>query len=194
MEQDERRRRHAAYMLEWYRANRDEVCEARRVHNLSPEKREAQNKRQRERYASLPPEEKAKRVEEQRQYHKEYRQREKARLKALRQTPEGLKRHRETQRALRAKYAQLSPIERRARDLSKYGIDITVFQTFWDSQDGKCSICERALMLTSRGCHVDHDHKSGQVRGLLCHGCNTSLGHLKDSVDNLLRAVAYLQR
>jgi hypothetical protein len=40
---------------------------------------------------------------------------------------------------------------------------------------------------------VDHDHNTGAVRGLLCHSCNTGLGHLGDSVETLARALDYLQ-
>jgi len=54
-------------------------------------------------------------------------------------------------------------------------------------QGGKCRICKRRKDL-----YVDHDHKTGIVRGLLCQTCNTALGHLKDSVENLQAAVAYL--
>lgn len=41
--------------------------------------------------------------------------------------------------------------------------------------------------------HVDHDHETGLIRGLLCHHCNTLLGHAKDSVDVLEAAIVYLK-
>jgi hypothetical protein len=41
--------------------------------------------------------------------------------------------------------------------------------------------------------NIDHDHKTGQVRGLLCSGCNTGLGHLGDDIQGLKRALEYLE-
>lgn len=42
--------------------------------------------------------------------------------------------------------------------------------------------------------HVDHDHNDGRVRGILCHGCNTALGLLKESKDNIYALLDYLER
>jgi hypothetical protein len=55
------------------------------------------------------------------------------------------------------------------------------------AQDGLCAICREAPAE-----HVDHDHVSGRVRGLLCFNCNGALGQFRDRVDLMLRAVAYL--
>ena len=42
--------------------------------------------------------------------------------------------------------------------------------------------------------HIDHDHKTGKVRGLLCHGCNTAIGLMKDDVNILTKAIEYLKK
>ena len=42
--------------------------------------------------------------------------------------------------------------------------------------------------------HIDHDHKTGEVRGALCHGCNIGLGGFKDNIDILNKAIEYLVR
>jgi Recombination endonuclease VII len=63
------------------------------------------------------------------------------------------------------------------------------WQKIWDYQGGKCAICGCALKIAN----TDHDHKSGEVRGLLDHRCNRALGRFGDSLVLLLAAVAYLQ-
>lgn len=76
----------------------------------------------------------------------------------------------------------------------KYGMEPEAYDALLEAQDGRCAICLRVFG-TERywdRAHVDHDHLTGAVRGLLCPACNTALGHLRDSIPNLERAVAYL--
>ena len=76
--------------------------------------------------------------------------------------------------------------------LKTYGITADEYQAIYDAQGGKCAICQRATGVTKK-LSVDHDHKTGEVRGLLCTQCNRYvLGHLRDSVSALIRAVMYL--
>lgn len=56
-------------------------------------------------------------------------------------------------------------------------------------QGGLCKICREAP-----AAHVDHDHVTNRVRGLLCFNCNGALGQFRDRTDLMLRAVAYLRR
>ena len=76
-----------------------------------------------------------------------------------------------------------------------YGIDAAEFERMSREQGGLCACCGR-LPRGGRhpGLHVDHDHKTGAVRGLLCHHCNFGLGQFGDSVDRLFAAVNYLRR
>ena len=57
------------------------------------------------------------------------------------------------------------------------------------AQDGRCALCW--LEPTTR-LHVDHDHKTGRVRGLLCYRCNKGLGVFRDNVEALSRAGTYV--
>lgn len=59
-------------------------------------------------------------------------------------------------------------------------------------QEGRCAICGRDLK-PGRGTHVDHCHRTGAVRGLLCSKCNPALGLFEDNVDALIRAAEYLR-
>lgn len=63
-------------------------------------------------------------------------------------------------------------------------------------QEGKCAICTTPIKLyqgRGRGAHLDHDHKTGVIRGLLCMNCNSALGKFKDSIPTLQSAIQYLQ-
>lgn len=59
-------------------------------------------------------------------------------------------------------------------------------------QGGGCAICGSPRD-AKRSLAVDHDHATGAIRGILCSGCNTGLGLLRDSRELLLRAADYLQ-
>jgi hypothetical protein len=62
-------------------------------------------------------------------------------------------------------------------------------------QDGKCGICGCALGSGrfTKLC-IDHNHKTGTVRGLLCDGCNTGIGFMKESPIRLRLAAEYLEK
>ena len=74
----------------------------------------------------------------------------------------------------------------------KYGVTKQYLIELYESQNGMCAICgERPE--TERGLHVDHCHDTGRVRGLLCHGCNTGIGALRESPEIFTKALSYLK-
>lgn len=73
-----------------------------------------------------------------------------------------------------------------------YGITPAQYEQFFSEQDGCCGLCGREA--GERKLHVDHDHESGVVRGLLCVNCNTALGTLGDNPEGLRRALAWTER
>lgn len=72
--------------------------------------------------------------------------------------------------------------------MKKHGITQQRFESMLTSQDGRCAICGEHMRLPC----IDHDHRSGQVRGLLCTGCNTGIGDLKDDPRVVKAALDYL--
>lgn len=85
-----------------------------------------------------------------------------------------------------------------ARDRSRdqrvckvYGLKPGAYDLIYAAQGGKCFICQRATGKTRR-LAVDHNHKTGEVRGLLCKTCNRMLGHLRDDPLAFWRALIYL--
>jgi hypothetical protein len=73
-----------------------------------------------------------------------------------------------------------------------YGVTKEFLLDLYEKQQGKCKICG-VEPKTTRGLHVDHCHSTGKVRGLLCHGCNTSIGGMKEDPEILLKAIEYLR-
>lgn len=75
----------------------------------------------------------------------------------------------------------------------QYGITMQQFNDLLDFQDGKCAICLKQIDDNRKRINVDHDHETDVVRGLLCSGCNTGLGHLGDNIEGIKRALYYLE-
>ena len=83
---------------------------------------------------------------------------------------------------------------RRSRLRQLYKITPEQYDAMLEAQGGVCAICGTDDPQTGRG-HlfpVDHDHATGEPRGLTCQPCNTGLGGFKDDIDRLMAAAAYL--
>jgi hypothetical protein len=80
-----------------------------------------------------------------------------------------------------------------ARQIAKYGLTPEAWSELFASQDHKCAICGVDVNGAKRF-HVDHDHVTNRVRGILCTTCNVGIGALKDDPDLVMRAFLYLSR
>jgi hypothetical protein len=80
---------------------------------------------------------------------------------------------------------------RRINLLSKYGITLKQYDVLFAKQKGQCAICGQGP--NRKNFAVDHDHKTGDVRGLLCDPCNYGLGNFKDDKKLLEKAKRYLK-
>ena len=81
--------------------------------------------------------------------------------------------------------------KRRKRLRTRYGMSLDDYMQRLADQGGCCAIC-RVPPAEGRFLCVDHCHKTTKVRGLLCHACNSGIGYLRDDVDRLRGAIAYL--
>jgi hypothetical protein len=112
-----------------------------------------------------------------------YREKYNAEIKALRSNaPEASESEKEATRI----------DSRNARLKKKYGLTIADYNKMLGLQNGKCAICCISESKGRGGFHVDHCHTTNKVRGLLCHSCNTGLGHFRDDIEILDAAAKYL--
>lgn len=73
-----------------------------------------------------------------------------------------------------------------------YGISIQDYNKIFEEQNGCCAICLKHQMEFNKNLHVDHDHNTGKIRGLLCHNCNLAIGRLQDDPVIIARALEYV--
>jgi hypothetical protein len=78
----------------------------------------------------------------------------------------------------------------------KYGLSVDVYDLLVSRQQGLCAICNKEETAIIAGniklLAVDHDHATGNIRGLLCQSCNCLIGHSKDNISILREAIQYL--
>ena len=122
-----------------------------------------------------------------------------------RQSPEGLEAHRVASRKSYHKNKRnrpkqvRDPLENKDSFLrSTYGITYEEFIQKCNEQGDVCKICKSPETRKSRyggicRLHVDHEHTTGKVRGLLCHACNSGLGHFREDIDLLWNAIEYIE-
>jgi hypothetical protein len=93
-----------------------------------------------------------------------------------------------------------NPLKHKDRELRRmFGITLKDYQEMLDNQNGRCTICGELEEDYNQNGHkfsmaVDHCHKTGKVRSLLCGRCNKSLGGFKDSQELLIKAIEYLKQ
>lgn len=96
-----------------------------------------------------------------------------------------------------------SDYDHKRHKIYRYGISLNKVNELIFEQKNRCAICGQNFddifniyidKLTIRSPRVDHNHKSGKIRGILCNKCNILLGMVKDNTSILLKAVDYLDR
>ncbi len=103
----------------------------------------------------------------------------------------------EIQEAKREKYQRESTNIWYEKIQRRFGITQEQYEAILKKQDGLCAICSKPQgsgTNQDKRLAVDHDHKTGKIRGLLCTNCNPGLGFFKDDIVFLKRAIEYLER
>lgn len=98
-------------------------------------------------------------------------------------------------------YGKSAPTKQmiRRRNLKIFGMTVEQYDALLASQGGVCAICHSEethvspFTKSARRLCVDHDHQTGEVRGLLCSACNRAIGLLGDSLPRILAVVDYLK-
>lgn len=87
------------------------------------------------------------------------------------------------------------PVYKWRSKLVRYGFTKAEADAFLASTDHQCAICDKELVIGqgANGVNVDHDHETGEYRGVLCTPCNTGLGLFRDDIFSLQTAVEYLR-
>jgi len=115
---------------------------------------------------------------------------EKARMKEARWRAANLEKVKASKIRL---YAKNPEKVRASHRKSKYGITQEQWDALFTFQGNCCANCGSTEPGSKKHWSTDHDHVTGEVRGILCHPCNIGLGHLRDDIDILLKAVEYLK-
>lgn len=128
--------------------------------------------------------------------------------------PLGLSRHLKRCVGFKCKITECSRLDQGSYDLCgfhygilkavrKHGLTIETYLEIYSKQNGCCAICSREGLHRGHGVGnedknkvlcIDHDHATGEVRGLICHPCNVSLGLMQDNPSRLRAAADYLER
>ncbi len=74
-----------------------------------------------------------------------------------------------------------------------YGISLEDYNDLFQKQSGRCAICKSHQSKLKRALVVDHNHDTGEIRGLLCDKCNLTLGQFNDRSNVLRCAANYLE-
>jgi nitrate/TMAO reductase-like tetraheme cytochrome c subunit len=89
--------------------------------------------------------------------------------------------------------ANYDPAKNRAKNLrNRFGMSLEEYDQMLEKQNGQCKICGTDTPGNKGRFVVDHNHATGEVRGLLCWSCNVGIGHLQDDPSILLSAFNYL--
>lgn len=129
--------------------------------------------------------------EKKRAYDAEYRRQNRERLQAFNR--DYYRANAERIRAYMRDYRRKHPRKAKSAVLKAlWGISLDDYERMLADQNGGCAIC--GTPPTTRRLCIDHNHKTGAVRGLLCDDCNFGLGFFRESAERMISAIQYLAK
>ncbi len=132
--------------------------------------------------------------EERKEYEKQWRIKNKKKVKKHKkeynekhknQRKEYLNKNKEKIKIVKRKYDKLVRFK-------NHNITEEQYIEIFNKQKGRCNICGKHQDELKTALHIDHNHLTGKIRGLLCMKCNRGIGYLNDNIDLLLKAIDHL--
>lgn len=109
-------------------------------------------------------------------------------------TSRSSKKHPETRKLWRLKNPDKVRLEKRKKRLKSYGLTIETCDAMWISQGKRCAVCRSDNPFSKKGWQIDHCHKTGVARGILCTHCNRMLAGALDKPENLEAGIEFLRK
>lgn len=126
-------------------------------------------------------------IEEKKKYKREYY------LKNQKKILKKKKKYNDKNKQYRSKYYFKNKIKSQELHLKNtYNLTVDEYNKIFQDQNGCCKICGKHQTEFKAKLAVDHCHKTGKIRGLLCNNCNRGIGHLKESILLLKNAIKYI--
>ena len=104
--------------------------------------------------------------------------------------------HKDDFRKRNVKFTKTNPSYQKEQNmLNAYGLSLAQYNKMIAQQNNKCCICKTAFTIDKKNSiHIDHDHESGKVRGILCSHCNVLLGYAREDISILRSAIRYITK
>lgn len=124
---------------------------------------------------------------------KRYRQRPEIKARYIEYLSDYKKIHGERIQNQIREWVAIHPEAQRDYNLRKFGVTPEQYEIQLQKQNGVCACCKQKCK-SGRRLAIDHDHKTGRLRGLLCSSCNLGIGNLGDTIEGVQMALDYLKK
>ena len=170
------------YQRKYRQENKEKLAQKAREYRLKNKEKVQARKKE---YADAHKEEKA-------EYDRQYRAKNRERLNQ--QSREYRQRNEKYIKEQQKEYREKNPNKNRNYQLKRnYNLTPEQYDEMYSNQHGRCAICGVHQSELAFNLAVDHDHETGEVRGLLCRKCNSGIGYFKDDMELINKALDYLK-